>query len=100
MIELILVMMVFGGLSAMFMYPIKPEPMRPDDFESLVIHTQFNALFHHTSMTVKSPLSTEYPIRFNANGNVNMGQTIRIGNLDVVIGIASGRIHEKSVYDD
>jgi len=100
LIELIIVILVMSVMSTMMLVPSKSDLLSVQDFQSLVIHTHFNAMLHHQTITVDGPIVTDYAIRFNALGHVNMGQTIRIGHRDLVVLITSGRIREKSVSDD
>jgi len=100
MIEMMFVLLVLSIAGSLLIRPFDLSVPSLNAFESAVIHTQFAALRYHDVLTVKSEMLTEYPIRFNANGNVNMGQTIELGNRKLVILIGTGGIHEKSILDD
>ncbi len=69
-------------------------------FESNVIHHQFMAILNHKEITFESNLSTIYPIRFSAIGNIHFPQTIQINESELVISLGPGRIYEKSEYID
>jgi prepilin-type N-terminal cleavage/methylation domain-containing protein len=100
LIEILLVLIIVFVLGSIAIRPIDFQFTKVHDFQSEFLHTQFIALKTHTDQTLDTAFATDYPIRFKPNGNVNMGQTIQIGQQTLVILIGTGRIHEKSIYDD
>jgi len=100
LIETLFVVIIVSVLGSIAIRPVDLQFTRAYDFQSEFLHTQFVALMKHTDQNLKTMIVTDYPIRFKPNGNINMGQTIQIGQRTLVILIGTGRIHEKSVYDD
>ena len=92
-----MVVLILGSFT---IRPIDLQLTKVQDFQSLYLHTQTMALLNHTDQELVTEIITDYPIRFKANGNVTMGQTFQIGKRSLVIMIGTGRIHEKSLYDD
>jgi len=67
---------------------------------STLIHIQYMALNTHQLIEYDGDVLTEYPIRYNADGNINMGQSIQINKKEITLLIGTGKIHEKRIYDD
>jgi len=100
LIEILLVLIIVFVLGSITLKPVDLQFTKVHDFQSAFLHTQFVPFVVHNDRTFYTAFPTDYPIRFKPNGNVNMGQTIQIGQRTLVILIGTGRIHEKSVYDD
>ena len=100
LIETMMVLLGMGLIGSIMIRPVELMLTQADDFQSLVIHHRFMALYQHRKVTVTTDVPTDYPIRFTAQGHINMGQTIRFKRLEVVLMIATGRLYEKSVSDD
>lgn len=99
-LEIVIVMTILLSFSMLWIRPNILRTQNSKIFISSVIHTQMMALYLNHSIEHKSDALTEYPIRFNSNGNINMGQTISFGINKVVIMLGTGRIHEKRIHDD
>lgn len=100
LIEMMIVLLVVLILSSLSIRPIDLQLTKVQDFQSLYLHTQTIALLTHSDLELDTDIITDYPIRFKANGNTTMGQTFQIGKRSLIIMIGTGRIHEKSLYDD
>jgi len=99
LIEVSIVLFIILVMSSI-LTPIKIRLISSNDFISSAIHLQYLALLNKTDYELDTPIMSEYPIRYNANGNINMGQTIMINSRKFVILLGTGRIHEKRVYGD
>lgn len=100
LIEMMIVLMGMGLIGSFMIHPMDFAMTKSNDFQSLIIHTRFIAMDLHHKMTVITDVPTEYPIRFTAQGNINMGQTIQFKRSEVVLLIATGRLYEKGISDD
>jgi competence protein ComGC len=100
LLEIVLILAIILSLSMIWIKPNSLKSQNSKAFISSVIHTQMMALYLNDSIELKTDTLTEYPIRFNSNGNINMGQTISFGIHKVVIMLGTGRIHEKRIHDD
>lgn len=99
-VETLIVMMVLALFTALTIRPFQNELTQSKDFQNQIIHTRFDALLLHQTLIVESQVFTEYPIRFNASGNINMGQTVEFLRTKVILQIGTGRCYEKSLSDD
>jgi len=79
---------------------MKPSQVYGEIFASTLIHVQYMALLNHETLEYDGDVMTEYPIRYNADGNINMGQSIIIGIKEISLLIGTGKIHEKRIHDD
>lgn len=100
LLEIVLILTVVFGLTLLWIKPKQIRILGSNDFISSVIHTQMMALYFRENIELMTDVISEYPIRFNGSGNVNMGQTISFGSKKVVIMLGTGRIHEKRIHDD
>jgi len=100
LIEVILVLMIGLGSSVLFQKPNLSRVQNSNEFKSTLIHLQFMALLTHTTLEYAGEVITDYPVRYNANGNINMGQTILFNSKRITLLIGTGKIHEKRIYDD
>jgi len=100
LIETLIVLLVLTLVGTLTIRPFETVLTQSQDFQSKLIHTRFDALLSHQTLTLATEVITEYPIRFNAQGNINMGQTIPFKNKEVVLQIGTGRCYEKRVSDD
>jgi len=100
LLEMVLILTVILSLSILWIKPTLWKTQNSRTFISSVIHTQMTALYLNESIVLNTDILTEYPIRFNSSGNINMGQTISFGIHKVVIMLGTGRIHEKRIHDD
>jgi hypothetical protein len=99
LLEMSIVLMILFGFSLIFINPISSYGIKVKDFTSSLIHIQFMALLNHETFEYKGEIEPEYPIRYNANGNINMGQTIVLESIEITLLIGTGKIHEKRIYD-
>lgn len=100
LLEIVLILTVVFGLTLLWIKPKQMKTLSSNEFISSVIHTQMMALYLRENIELTTDIISEYPIRFNGSGNVNMGQTISFGSKKVVIMLGTGRIHEKRIHDD
>jgi len=100
LIETLFVLIILFAMSTLTIRPFDFQFTKASDFQSEFLHAQFMAVLTHTDQILDPSIPTDYPIRFKPSGNVSMGQTIQIGRKTLVILIGTGRIHEKSFYDD
>lgn len=100
LIETLLCLMIVFILGSIMITPHPSRSYQIYDFQSQFLHTQYMALLTHTDQIYESEIQTEFPIRFKANGNVTMGQTIQFGERSMVVLLGTGRIYEKSLHDD
>jgi len=100
LLETLIVMMILSLMSSFLLKPIESSTVMLMEFQSSYLHAQYLALRHHSKIELITNIETEFPVTFNANGNVNMGQTVFFKNKAVVIMLGTGRIHEKSIFDD
>ncbi len=100
LIETVVVLMVLSLSASLFLKPIESTYLVLMEFQSSYLHTQYSSLRHHSKTTLETSIATDFPVSFNASGNVNMGQTLTFNNRSVVILLGTGRIHEKSILDD
>lgn len=100
LLETLIVMMILSLLSSLLLKPISSSAVTLLEFQSSYLHTQYLALKLHLKIELETNIETEFPVTFNADGNVNMGQTVFIKNKVLVIMLGTGRIHEKSILND
>jgi len=100
LIETLIVLLLLTMVGTLTMRPFDTALTQSQDFQSKLIHTRFDALLTHQTITLETEVLTDYAIRFNAQGNINMGQTIPFKNKEVVLQIGTGRCYEKRVSDD
>ncbi len=100
LIEVILILTIVFSLSFIWIKPKQFVTQHSKAFISSVIHTQVMALYLRENLEVITDTPSEYTIRFNSSGNVNISQTISLGNKKVIIMLGTGRIHEKRIFDD
>jgi prepilin-type N-terminal cleavage/methylation domain-containing protein len=100
LIEVSIVLMISLSLSLFFYKPISTSRSISKDFSSTIVHLQFMALLNHKTIEYEGKIQTEYVIRYNPDGNINMGQTIQFDHKEITLLIGTGKIHEKRIYDD
>lgn len=100
LIETSIVLMVSLSFGVFFFIPSKSTQVNSEEFMSTLIHIQYMALYKHQIIEYEGNVITEYPIRYNADGNINMGQSIQIKKKEITLLIGTGKIHEKRIYDD
>ncbi|NTW95061.1 MAG: type II secretion system protein [Erysipelotrichaceae bacterium] len=98
-IEVSIVLMIILSCSLFFVKPISSNRIKSIDFTSSLLHIQFMAILNHQTLEYQGEIETEYPIRYNANGNINMGQSISFESIEITLLIGTGKIHEKRIYD-
>jgi hypothetical protein len=92
--------MISLGISIFFFKPSKSNLPNSKEFTSTLVHLQYMALLNHDAFEYQGLIQTDYPIRYNADGNINMGQSIQFNLREITLLIGTGKIHEKRIYDD
>ena len=99
LIEVIVVLVILMG-SGLLVKTGQPQNLNSKNFTSSLVHLQYMALLKHTQLEYTGDIITEYPIRYNANGNINMGQTVLFAAKEITVLIGTGKIHEERIHDD